>query len=338
MLYRMVGVGHEVPPALNVGRLVLDFFRGQTAARQPDAAAPTAAATPAPTPLPVQPVRPTTAPAAEPTQLVVDGRTRTFVLARPSGQARSPTIIMLHGFGGTGADLARRTGLDQLAPRNGFVAVFPDGLRNRWNFFPPGKELPDFIRDSAQVGGVPDDAGFLTLLIAELVRRGISDPRRIYLAGYSNGSFMTLRMMCADTGLFAAIGLLAGGMPDLLAAECSPKTPIAALMINGTNDPTVPYAAAGAARQCFHRLAGRAPGGVFAHAQRCAGSAEESVLPSPARNTIEAARWTGCAGAPLSFYRMIGGDHSTPFQFNVGQVLLDFFRDQVRDDATSAGR
>jgi hypothetical protein len=142
VLYRMVGGAHEVPRALNVGRLVLDFFRGQTAARQPDAAAPTAAATPAPTPLPVQPVRPTTAPAAEPTQLVVDGRTRTFVLARPSGQARSPTIIMLHGFGGTGADLARRTGLDQLAPRNGFVAVFPDGLRNRWNFFPPRQGAP----------------------------------------------------------------------------------------------------------------------------------------------------------------------------------------------------
>jgi hypothetical protein len=31
---------------------------------------------------------------------------------------------------------------------------------------------------------------------------------------------------------------------------------------------------------------------------------------------------------------MIGGDHSTPWQFNVGQALLDFFRDKVRDDAT----
>jgi polyhydroxybutyrate depolymerase len=260
------------------------------------------------------------------------------VLARPSGQAKSPTIIMLHGFGGTGAETARRSGLDQLAPRNGFVAAFPDGLRNRWNFFPPGKELAGFIRDSAQVGGVPDDVGFLTLLTADLVRRGISDPKRIYLAGYSNGSFMTLRMMCADTGLFAAIGLLASGMPDLLAAECSPKKPTAALMINGTIDNVVPYGGGpvlpGAAFTAWpaERLVE-----FFRTLNGCAGSAEQSVYPSPARNRIEAARWTGCAGAPLSFYRMIDGDHTTPWQLNAGQALLDFFRDKVGDDATSAG-
>ena len=66
-------------------------------------------------------------PAAEPMDIIVNGQARRFLLVRPSGQAPSPTVIMLHGLNGTGADIARRTALDQLGPRAGFAAVFPDG-------------------------------------------------------------------------------------------------------------------------------------------------------------------------------------------------------------------
>ena len=186
-------------------------------------------------------VFPAAALAAEPMQLVVNGQTRAFLLARPPGPAPRPTIIMLHGLPGTGAAVAGRTGLDQLAPRAGFVAVFPEGLRNRWNHFLPGKEPPLFVQKNEQVGGVPDDAGFLKLLVADLVRRGLSDPKRIYLAGVSNGAFMSMRMICTDAGLFAAVGVLVGGMPERLGADCRPPKPIAALMINGTADQIIPY-------------------------------------------------------------------------------------------------
>ena len=48
--------------------------------------------------------------AAEPLELVVDGRARTYVLERPPGQGPRPTIILLHGLGGTGAGYAQRSG------------------------------------------------------------------------------------------------------------------------------------------------------------------------------------------------------------------------------------
>ena len=41
---------------------------------------------------------------AESVRLSVDGRERSYLIERPAGDAPRPTIIMLHGFGGTAAD------------------------------------------------------------------------------------------------------------------------------------------------------------------------------------------------------------------------------------------
>ena len=78
----------------------------------------------------------------------------------------------------------------------------------------PARKRRGSVQEKLQIGGVRDDVGFLKFLVADLVRRGVSDPKRIYLAGFSNGGFMTLRMICTNSGLFAAVGLLASGMPE----------------------------------------------------------------------------------------------------------------------------
>jgi polyhydroxybutyrate depolymerase len=117
--------------------------------------------------------------AAEPMQLVVNGQARTFLLERPVAQGPRPTIIMLHGAGSTAANIAQDTGLAQLAPREGLVAVFPEGRGSRWNWFPPGEESAKDVQFFQQQGGLPDDVAFLKILVADLVRRGVSDPKRI---------------------------------------------------------------------------------------------------------------------------------------------------------------
>jgi polyhydroxybutyrate depolymerase len=232
-------------------------------------------------------------------------------------------------------DIARFTALDRLAPQSGFVAVFPDRIPELqgWNFVPRGKEPPVLIERTRASGGVPDDVGFLKGLIADLVRRGIADPKRIYLAGFSNGSFMTLRMLCADAGMFAAVGLLSGGMPDMLGDECRPAKPIPIMLLNGTGDTIVPYA--GGPVQ---------PGGIFSAwptdhlvaffrtRNGCAQKEEQSLLANTGDKKIEVLRWTNCADSPVVFYRVIGGDHGAPWNsnVNVGALLLDFFRGKGR--------
>jgi polyhydroxybutyrate depolymerase len=273
----------------------------------------------------------TTALAAEPMQLVVNGQTRTFLLAQPSGPVPRPTLIMLHGLPGTGATVARRSALDELGPRAGFVVVFPDGLRNRWNHFLPGKEPPQFVRNSQEVGGVPDDAGFLKLLVADLVRRGISDPKRIFLAGTSNGAFMALRMICAEPSLFAALGLLVGGMPARLGADCRPAKPIAALMINATADQVMPYDGGPVQPgNAFVAWPTERLVGFFRELNGCAPTGEHSMLSASSENKIEIVQSSQCTSATVALYRIIGGNHAAVWRLEVGKLLVDFFRDKVQ--------
>jgi polyhydroxybutyrate depolymerase len=267
---------------------------------------------------------------AETMQLIVNGQERTFLIERPAVQAPQPTIIMLHGAGGTAAGIASASGLVQLALRRGFVAVFPQGLvANRWNFYPSGKESATFLQFGQQGGGIPDDIAFLKMLVADLVRRGISDPQRFYLAGYSNGGFMTLRMICVDAGTFAAVGLLMSGMPELIGADCRPSRPVPVLMIKGTADQVVPYdgGLVGNALPVwsnerllafFHRLNG------------CDGTAQQSLAAGQPAQKIEIELWTKCTGAPVILHRIIGGGHALPATLNVGEVLADFFSDKVK--------
>ena len=84
--------------------------------------------------------------AAEPMPLSVNGQARTFVLHRPAGQGPHPTIIMLHSGGGGAEEELRSSGLAQLGPQDGFLAVFPEAMGGLWNFFPPGKETTQYVR------------------------------------------------------------------------------------------------------------------------------------------------------------------------------------------------
>ena len=65
------------------------------------------------------------------------------------------------------------------------------------------------------------------------------DPYRIYVAGHSNGGFMSYRLACTHADRIAAIVSLAGATFDT-PADCSPTEPVAVLQIHGTADDTCP--------------------------------------------------------------------------------------------------
>jgi polyhydroxybutyrate depolymerase len=265
--------------------------------------------------------------AAESIDLVVEGQPRKALIER-SGSAPAPTIIMLHGAAGGAAREVALSGLAQLGPRNGFSVVFPEGRGGRWNFFPPGQETDQDRQFFQSQGGLPDDVGFLKALVADLVRRGLADPKRVYLAGRSLGGVMALRMVCADAGSFAAIGLLISAMPEVTGANCRPSKPLPALMINATADRILPYAGGLSVRRdplwSTERLLGfmRALDG-------CAAAVQRSTWPGQSPPTIEIERSADCANGPVIFYRVVGGGHEVPGSLDAGRLLLDFFRDRT---------
>jgi polyhydroxybutyrate depolymerase len=267
---------------------------------------------------------------ADKVEIAIDGQSRSYVIERPTMVGPRPTVIMLHGINGTAEKIAQRTGLDQAGPRQGFVVVFPQSRGNAWNRFLPGNETArarEYFRD---VGGPPNDVGFLKRLVSDLTQRGLSDRARIYLAGLSNGGFLALSLLCTAADSFAAIGLLVTAMPEDTGPDCHPSTAVPVLMLAGTADQVVPYAGGVVTQSTitvwsFERLTA-----FVRQINGCDGSPGRSVVPNiPQRVEIE---YSGpCRSGPMVVYRIVGGTHiSAPDALHTGQLLLDFFRDKVR--------
>jgi polyhydroxybutyrate depolymerase len=259
-------------------------------------------------------------------QITVYGNARSYTIAQPAAKGPQPTIIMLHDAKGTGAAIAQSTKLGTLAPQQGFVAVFPDGQRQQWNFFPPGKEPDFFVKASKASGGIPDDGAFLKSLIDDLIRRGIADPRRVYIAGESNGGLMALRMLCTDANLFAGAALLGTAMSETLGANCHPLRPVPVLLIKGTKDDVLPYGGGLVEpEETFRIWSADRLIGFLQQLNGQSGPPQSSLLPRKVPNVVAIDRWTTCPGTPLTVYRIVDGPHIAPADLNEGQVVLDFF-------------
>jgi polyhydroxybutyrate depolymerase len=120
----------------------------------------------------------------------------------------APLVLVLHGNTQQGDDMRTRTSWPDVATREGFVAVFPDGLNRAWN---------DLRGDDGRAGRSPpkgtDDVAFLTALVAKFVRDRVADPKRIYVTGVSNGGHMTMTLACTHAGLFAAAASVIANSP-----------------------------------------------------------------------------------------------------------------------------
>jgi len=169
--------------------------------------------------------------------LVHDGLTRTYRLFVPqslSKDASVPLVIVLHGGGGNGDKIAKLTRFDDSARNHGYIAVYPDAYEKHWN---DGRQGTPYASMQLNV----DDVGFLESLIALLKSQFAIDSSRVYITGASNGGMMTFRMLCERTSLFAAAAPVIANMPTDLIGACSPGAPISMLILNGEEDPLMPW-------------------------------------------------------------------------------------------------
>ncbi|MBI4355086.1 MAG: phospholipase [Candidatus Omnitrophica bacterium] len=179
-------------------------------------------------------------PAGAPAQSIeIDGRSRTYLLHLPPQRLRNrplPLVIALHGGHGSGQRMVELTqqGLNVLADREGFIAVYPDGVDKHWN---DGRA---FAQYRTQREGV-DDVGFIRALIDRLVQQYGADPRRVYVTGMSNGALMSNRLACELADKIAAAAPVCGALATNLLATCHPTRPISMAIFNGTQDPLVPW-------------------------------------------------------------------------------------------------
>jgi polyhydroxybutyrate depolymerase len=119
---------------------------------------------------------------------------RSYWLA-PAPQPHAPLLVVLHGLGMTGKDMAAFTGLATRGPAAGFTAVFPDGWEKVWN---------DGLRRPRRRG--IDDTEFILALLDRLAADGLGRRDAVVLAGISNGASFAEHL--SRHGLVEPVGLV----------------------------------------------------------------------------------------------------------------------------------
>lgn len=164
--------------------------------------------------------------------LEVGGEKRSYLLHVPAGldaKRAVPLVLLFHGGFGTGKGMQEMTGMDEIADREGFITIYPDGEARAWN--------------AGECCGRPqrrdvDDVGFVRALIEKARAELPVDPRRVYAAGMSNGAMFVHRVGCELSDMVAAIGTVSG---TIRVANCPTERPVPIIHFHGTADKRVPW-------------------------------------------------------------------------------------------------
>lgn len=178
-------------------------------------------------------------------KIIVDGIERTYLVHRPvSAPIPAPVVVCLHGRGIDALAMAQMCGMDEVADREGFVTVYPDGSED-----PDGGRFWRWkIEDSGEIAS-PAEIAFLSALLDELPRRILADPSRIYVTGFSNGAILSYLVARELTKRVAAIGAVAGFIHS---RGLRLSHPISVIHFHGTRDRLVPYNGGVSSRKGSH--------------------------------------------------------------------------------------
>jgi polyhydroxybutyrate depolymerase len=221
----------------------------------------------------------------------------------------APLVLVLQGAG-PGIDIMDLTRIADVAEREGFVAAFPRPVGDLWNDGTLKVLGPNGSRD----------VSFLRHVVADIdAKVARVDRRRIYAIGLSNGGMMSLRLACEAADLVAGVAAVAAAMPAALADDCRPSTPVSVLVVNGTDDPLIPYRG-GAVR--FLRVMNMGEVlptddsvALWARLNGCGTPTPAVTLPDrDSRDDSRAVQidYTGCRGARVRLIRIEGGGHTWP--------------------------
>lgn len=162
----------------------------------------------------------------------VDGVRRTYILDVPESirpQTPAPLLFDFHGFGHSAAGVWQVSKFHELAARDRFITIYPDGLPvHLLGRDGPGWEI--FTLDHNR------DLAFTTRVLDQLEHAYCIDEARVYATGFSNGAFFSNILGCTLSDRFAAVAPVSGGR---LTLPCAPPRGVPVLIHHGRNDPIV---------------------------------------------------------------------------------------------------
>jgi polyhydroxybutyrate depolymerase len=282
--------------------------------------------------------------------VMVDDVDRSYMVRLPKGydaQQHYPVVILLHGMNQDAEDMQRLTRFDELADKDGVIAVYPMALHGRWNVgvhsLPrrpnnmgsgrrgrwggggyPGGGYPRgggrYPGGGGQQGPNPekrptpaDDVDFMNQMLDKLETKFPVDSSRIYAVGLSEGGFMSMRLGCSLGDRLAAIAAVGAAMPKTMI--CLPSRAVPLVMINGTSDPVVPHGGGTEHNMNLPTISVEDSAKAWAKIDRCAEKPEKSKLPAREKGGMDTKvdTYSGCQeSAQVVLYSIKGAGNTWP--------------------------
>ncbi|MDP9002249.1 MAG: alpha/beta fold hydrolase [Myxococcota bacterium] len=256
----------------------------------------------------------------------IGGSRPTAVHVPPSYVAGTPMplVVLLHGYGASGAIEDAYLGLTALSDSRGFLYAHPDGTTDSsglkfWN-------ATDACCDIH--GAAVDDSTYLSDLIQQIAARYAVDSKRVFLFGHSNGGFMAYRMACDHGDQIAAIVSVAGAMWNDV-SRCPAKTTVSVLEVHGTSDATIVFT--GGANQGHDYPGAQSTVNDWVTIDGCATTPDTSAPALDLDSTIPGAETTvskyqvDCKpGGAAQLWTMQGSGHIPAFNAGFGTAAIDF--------------
>jgi polyhydroxybutyrate depolymerase len=256
-------------------------------------------------------------------KVTVDDVDRTFMLRLPRGydaQRHYPVVILLHGMGQDPDDMERLTRFDELADKDGIIAIYPLAEHGRWNIgVEPQEHRPSGMGPGGghhrYGGGYPGGGGGYPgggggYPGGGYPGGGQQQPQRQEehrpaqaddIAFFNQMLDAVSTKFPVDSSRIYAAGLSEGGfmalrlgcaMSDRIAAVatvgaampkqmiCLPSRPVSLVMMNGTSDPVVPYGGGTEHNLDLQTISVEDSAQAWGKIDHCAEKPEKSKLPS----------------------------------------------------------
>lgn len=157
-----------------------------------------------------------------------------------------------------------------------------------------------------------DDIAFFNSMLDKIESKVSVDATRVYATGLSEGGFMTLRVGCAMADRIAAIAPVGAAMPKKMI--CIPTRPVAAIMIDGTSDPIVPYGGGTEHNLQLSTVSVEDTAKAWARIDRCSEKPSQSKLAAHEKGGMETKvdTFSGCQDAAVVLYSVKGGGNTWP--------------------------
>ena len=174
----------------------------------------------------------------------------------PDGEGPFPTIVALHGWGASAHDLI---GLAPILHGGEALVLCPQGPV----VLDAGQGVPGYGWFPLSAGATADPRavqlaqGLLENFLDDACSRYPVDPKRLVLAGFSQGGLMAYRIALHDPERFAGLLAMSSWLPEELAAELEASEAhqqLPALVVHGSEDPMIPIDRAYASRDALLAL------------------------------------------------------------------------------------